>query len=394
MAELKFTSTRSRRDVENEQEGLYLSDEIVDAISSLPSHDKKIMLYRMNPQHGRPAYLTEFYPEEFSLEFIKSKYGGGRFSIVAETSDGNKKMRFELEGEPKIQGVKKPIKRLVNGELRTIMMTDDELEAMNIKVDSNGFEIINPNSQGDQSGIPYIMTYIQRLEAKLDSMQSAHTNPASSRKEFLEELMLYRQLFQNGKSESPTSMAMTEIANVLKEGIALGSKAANGEISAPSIWETIIDKALPVVTQVLAKIQVNQPQSMPVVPGAPPMANSQDKIPLRQNGFADMLPGAMEAPQANLPSFAKMIAPYVPLLVNSASKGSDPGIWAENIIDQIPPQETGNVLTWLQGETWLNDLASIDQRVALQQAWWQELNAILVEMITNPQGGEDGEAAQ
>lgn len=366
----------------------YQADEVAEVLSTLPSKDKKICLYRVKPQ-GTVAYITEFFPEEFTQEWIKEKYGGGKFSIVADTNDGPKKMRFEIEGDPKIEGATRLVRKIgPNGSQYLVSMTDKELIDQAVRQQEATPADNKPVATANDPTITLLLNQISRLESRLESLQNA--NPASSRLDFYKEMAVLKELFAQPPQQSQTGLAAQQIADIIKTGLQLGADAANGDIKGPSIWETLIEKALPVVTSAIATMQNR------AVPVPSPIPVHINEKPLPNGGIADMLPSSMveqKTEEKPVAGYASMLQPYIGLLIGSAATGGAPEPWAEIIISRIPVNEVPGVIIWLEGQSWFTDIAAMDGRIGLQQSWWFDLHDSLISMIKG-EGEETGDTEE
>ena len=371
-------------ELENSDLFTFQADEVSEVISSLPGKEQKIKLFRINPQ-GNNAYVTEFYPETFSLEWIKETYGGGKYNIVADTNDGPKKMRFEMEGEPRIQGATRVVERQMNGKVYLVNVAEKDLVLQGIKAmqTQDAPPSPSPAFNSPDPSIALLSGLINRLETRLDSLQNA--NHAPNRKEFYEELALMKEMF--APQASPSNVAATEIAALIKTGLELGAKAANGDVAGPSIWESIAEKALPMIGQVLTQIQNRS--SLPA-PAPAPSPSVNPKLPV--NGFADMLPGMpaeQPKPMVNGPAFIGRIQPYIGFLIGAAATGNDPGPWAEIIINQLGSNDWEPAKEWLSGNQWIQDLIGMDQRITLQQSWFVDLRDAILETMKQAEESQE-----
>ncbi len=77
-----------------------------------------------------------------------------------------------------------------------------------------------------------------------------------------------------------------------------------------------------------------------------------------------------------------MLKPYLSQMVERAARDSDPGLYAEFIVDNMP----GPIInSWLARPDLLDYLISLDGRVAEHRDWFEELRAEIAAMLTEAQ---------
>jgi len=370
----------------------YEADEVMEVLAALPQKERKITLYRLNTQ-GNSAYIDEFFPEEFSQAVIKERYGGGKFMVNAETIDGVKKMRFSIEGESKIAGAQRTIRKVVNGKAYLVSLPEKEILEKAISGQPifdesvlNGTEYggrMIPNTEGAGSINQLLMLQIQRLESKIESLQNANNGGGHSRKDFYEELALMKNLFAPSQTQSDTA----QLTAMFTKGLEIAGQAFGGEVPQSNPWLSIIEKSLPVINQALGQLvaaqqrntqPIQQPEALPVNSGQPILSSG---------GISDMLPTSVAnpIPMNNIPKIVESLRPFLGQLIASAATSSDPAPWAEIIAGQIPEQERPTIIEWLSGENYLKDLTTMEPAIKLQVGWWSELQTALMDTLT----GED-----
>ena len=374
----------------------YEADEVMEVLAALPQKERKITLYRLNTQ-GNSAYIDEFFPEEFSQAVIKERYGGGKFMVNAETIDGVKKMRFSIEGESKIAGAQRTIRKVVNGKAYLVSLPEKEILEKAISGQPifdesvlNGTEYggrMIPNTEGAGSINQLLMLQIQRLESKIESLQNANNGGGHSRKDFYEELSLMKNLFAPSQTQSDTA----QLTAMFTKGLEIAGQAFGGEVPQSNPWLSIIEKSLPVINQALGQLvaaqqrntqPIQQPEALPVNSGQPILSSG---------GISDMLPTSVgnPIPMNNIPKIVESLRPFIGQLIASAATSSDPAPWAEIIAGQIPEQERPTIIEWLSGENYLKDLTTMEPAIKLQVGWWSELQTALMDTLTGQDENPD-----
>ncbi len=340
------------------------TDELDDVLSGLPSEESTIRLFRVTPQ-GKPSFITEFSPLDFSLEAIKNTYGGGKYKYTAKSPSGLRQGFFEIEGQPKDgTGSRVIYKRMVNGKLIYAKPEDAEIVIGGTQAAQQ-----NGNTQ-NQDGI--WMLLVNELRAIRESFQRPAESPESIKKTFLEEMMIFKQLFGEEK-KSPTEDLSKNVIELIKQGIELGNMAESGG----SPWMMVLDKVLPTVQDALKVF--GQQQAV--------MINRQHVQ--RTNGTLEApAPPAPEVPLTGFDSIADKLRPYLPAFLSAASVDADPAGLVDATVPNISPADKQIVVDWLQSESCFNDLCKLHPMIAGQRAWWTEYLKILHTSLTQIQGEE------
>lgn len=346
-------------------------DELDDAIAGLPTDDATLTIYRCKPAgQGHPVFVAIYPPAEFTLERIQENHGGGKYNIIAKRGrEIVKRMRVEIEGEPKAQGHVPLAARRPGGYGG--WFTKQQLEQEEQKAKMTGVD-------------PAMMMLLNEIKNLKDSLQNANPSVGKhDRREFLEELVMYKNLF--APPSSPIMDNSKMVTELIQKGLEIGANAANGE-PAGGGWLSIVRELLPVAQQAISaavnkqNVMLAATRPVPVAPNGTAPENS-----LKPSGFADMLPGTMAElkPQATgFQAIAPMLVPYLPLIIGVAARDGNPEAICETIEANIGEEQKPRVIEWLQGPTWFDDLSSIDPRIKLQSAWWQELHGYLLGALT------------
>lgn len=333
---------------------------IDEAFAGLPQNDTCIDLFRINAQGGRPLYLESVQPPVFTLAYVTSRFGGGRYIASAKYADGTRvKYPFEIEGEPI------PIRRLGPGvgveplpnlgrqimqEIRTHPSSGDEFE----------------NIPSDQGLVPVMLAMLKELKGSKESM--------------LREMMMYKELFGTQQPAGPQA-TIDQVTSLLQKGIELAQKSGGGDanpwIQALQEFREPIGKAMDTLQLALAtRGQTAQ---------APPMRPAQ----------APAMPGAGQPATSPQPestgdpmqlAILNQFRTVLPMLVNGAAKGTDHGLYVDLILDQTPEAIYPKLRDWLIKPDCLDMLAKYEPGIRYQQDWWIALRSSLIESLTEEIG--------
>lgn len=350
-----------RKETEPEETGLFDigADELDEVLAGLPSDDSVINLYRVNPI-GRSAYMAEFTPSEFSLEAVRNTYGGGKYKYTAKGNGVVRRGTFEIDGEPMKDGkpiIRQVYKRYIGGKLVYSKPEDAEV-------------IVGPASterQPDNLQLTFLLEEIRRLR---EEMKQPAEKPSDIKKEFLEQMVMFKELFGTGQ-KSPSEDLSKNVIELIKQGIEVG-QMANGEGSSP--WMMILDKVLPTVQETLKVIATQQ---RGIIPRPMTRPDGQAVLPSNQ-------PPLSEVPLTGFESIADKLRAYLPTFLQAASANSDPGILVELTAPNIPPKDKPTVIEWLSSEKWFSDLCTLHPIIAGQRAWWEDYTTGLLDALKNP----------
>jgi hypothetical protein len=314
----------------------YDAADIESALAGLPDEDSIIYLYRMpEDRKGRPKFLTKLEPSEFDLISIKNIYGGGRYKYIAKKSGIiYKNGIFEIEGEPKMES--KSNGESVINQYDVIAMLQDEIKTLKA-------ELMKKNAENEHTLTTLIASIIQNQNRNTDTEEK-----------ILQKLVTYKSLFAS--ENTGPNITSELILNAITKGIELASMSQGGDMP---LWMKIIDGLKEPLTKLAESISTTKSRPMKSQPQ--PQAQPQQA-------------------QTTENQFISQAKPYLNMLIVAASKNSDPGIYANMILDMIGPYQE-QFISWLKKPNWLEELVKIDQRVALQSAWWNELKECILSEI-------------
>lgn len=348
--------TKKQNEPEVESQFVPSEDELEAALANLPSEEKSLSLWRMHTEGGRPKFLRQLAPAEFTLNAVQEEFGGGRFKL--EIKDGAQKWAqvFEIEGPSRFAGTvpDRAAPPAVDSSSSPLVQTL-LLELRELK---------NQIAASQQN------VFTQSLIEKL------LTREPESEEKFLARLATYRQLF----AQPQTSVDHQTIFGVLKEGIALGAEGGGG--AAPNPWLALAERVLPMITQALTA-HAPGPPAAEFLPGdVQPLP-----VPIIPNGAPTMPTN----PASGFQAIAPRLQPFVPTFVAAAAADTDPQIMVELVRSNLPADAVPQVLDWLQSPRWFDDLSTLNPHIGAQRSWWNEFREALLNSYMKPavDGGKD-----
>lgn len=270
------------------------------------------------------AGLCDPYPgAEFSIERLRADWGHGKFILIAKTATGKflRRRTVELARAPvRIKPVEidsAAVKREAREELQATM-------APMLKMMETAFGALAGRPASAPSTDPLqILDMVQRMHSMSQPKSGKDVDT------LLQGIKLAKELGSGGGGGGESGVA--DVAIKFME--TFGGQLNNGPPGAPA-------------------------------QAALPSPSNGDAQPTEVNMFGVM---------------SKMIADKIPMLLTAAAKGTEPTIYAQVLIDQIPSQFQGFLFSQLNKPDWFDTLARLDGRVAPHQQWLTSMRDAIIE---------------
>lgn len=192
---------------------------------------------------------------------------------------------------------------------------------------------------------------------------------------------MMKELFGSSNQQSGPQATVDQVTSMLMKGIELAGKAGTG--GETNIWIELarelkepLGKGLDALQMALAGRQA--PQKPVMV--APPMGHVAT-----QAQPAQAEPGQGDGGSMNT-AVLMQVRSVVPMLINGAAKNSDPQMYVDLILDQIPESLYPSLRDWLIRPDCLDLLAQLEPGIRYQQDWWVSLRSMLIESLTEELG--------
>lgn len=289
------------------------SESLFDALRDEPNSFINVM---RQPMGGKQAmeFVTRVDADKFDwgglMSFLQQNYGGGEYRVMAYANG-------KLKGN-KLITIANPV---------------------------NNTALATPQDSVTQS----LINQMREMQNQLIAIANEKSTGGNSRKEMLEEMLMYKQLFG---SESKSSGGMREMLDMVEGLKQLGVNIGVGGESEDSGWGGLAEKMLPLLGAVLT------PQPAPIIntvqANPAPRPAPQQKQPTQNTGKNQML------------MFLKM---GLAQLVNAAAKNSDPYDYATLVMDNVPQEALKEFFT----QPDLTKLEALDSRVSNYSEWFSLL---------------------
>lgn len=285
-------------------------DEKIDSFASAMrdlGDNSEILVKRQTGTGQEPMeHVGYFQPDEFTygqlVEHLRKNYGGGLYRIYLRANGKNKGNSLVRIAAPKESPINSPT---VGGEVSHVLA-----------------QILAPIRE--------------QQKQLLDFMQRGQAQP--SRREMLEEMVMYKELFGGGGKTDGLSQ-LNEVLELLpKLGVTINQGGAEEEDS----FVKIIERFTPLMSNAL-EAQQNQ-QSV-----------------YKEN----------PAPRENPKMFAQFaLKSGIKMALKAAAKKSDPSLYAEMLIDQLGDE---TVKKYLLDPNFANKLLAIEPKIAEFAKWFDEM---------------------
>lgn len=313
----------------------------------------KVKLHRVLEKKGEREWLFDVLPSELPImDRVKDEYGGGRYEAsLFKNGKLYRKFHFNI-ANPRVNFVPKQN----SSELSSIiqMLADNQEKQFNqfkelILQVSKPAESKQLDPTAMMGGIMGMMLQMKQFLAP-----AGNNNAMGGMEMFVKGIELAKDLTSGDKETN-----LLDIARDL--------------LKSPLV-ETLVEKA---GMQVPGKTVTAVPGSARLpgpVPGPAPVPGGPVSVAPENNQPENMDMNFIEK---------KFIAPQVNNLVNLAKAGKDPGLYAEVLIDNLPPTVTEDMINkYLANENIIEDLSKLNPDVKNYADWFNAFKNAVQEIMT------------
>lgn len=345
--------------------------------------EAKVHVYRVR-QGTRPpfAFLFATTAGQFAVEDVQARYGGGDYFVKAwqrGIAGSLINERFAIEGEPIIQ---RPMQQPAPIPSAPGM---PQIYAL-------------PGQGNDTAAI------VNTILAGFQQMTQALVQqpPRQGMREALELLTIAKAIVAPGGGQNSSEIlgVLSQVMGIMRESQPLVGEG--GKADGWSLMQTAIEKVLPAIIE---RLPVNMPAALAAPdpsPRLPPGNNPFGAVPASLPG--SLAEAATAAAAGNSPApinaapgaksvhpmITTVIGAYVPMFVQAASIGAEPGTYAENIVDMIDanPATEPIVRAFLARADWIDTLASQAPAVGVHRDWFSLLGREVLATLDAPEDDE------
>jgi len=313
------------------------------AVMGMASTERYVRLYRINEQGGRPKLIESLIPQDFNETYVQSRFGGGRYQAKWIDKSGKLyKYPFEIEGKQKFP-------------------EDEEDES------DEGYQTVQPTVQTSQPSQPAGPSFMEIIGLMNEARKDARAENAEMLRLMMEGM--------RPAVVTPQPSGIEQTLGFVKELLPIIGQGGGGGEPMPWYANVLLQlkdpltKLLDTANTVVANSGKAQP---------PPMRPAQHM--LKPNPVVQ--PEPKEEPDMIVGQF-KM---YLPVLLRGASKNTDPSVYVDMILDQVPSMAYDPLRKWLMEPGCLDKLVAIEPGVQYQVEWWQSLQSGLIEALNEELG--------
>jgi hypothetical protein len=334
-------------------------DNLLAELGGITEDGAKVLVYRANPGNGRKveAFLYECLPQEFSLTDLQQRYGTGDYRIRGYHLKGGRRTLFANQ-MVSIEAPAAPVSAPAPAPAPAPVSDPAALLSPIVSAMAQGFQELG------------------RL-----IVQSAPKQP--SRQEWLQELVMMRQVF----GESKPGLDPSQIMALVQQGIEIGKGQTPPEDMEGAMMLETVKQIGPLLGSLAGKPSLTP--AMPVSGGAPALPHVPSLAAPAAPVVASSAPAAAPFNPSPEQDMRPLIAYAVNMLVAQAERGADPALYAEVVADQLP-EETINEL--LARPDWLEMLAGFNPKVREHSAWFLQLADALKTILTEEFESDRNEA--
>lgn len=323
-------------------------------LSAMPGGLKCISVFRYpeGNKGGRPSYIDDISPDQFSFQNIKQMFGGGRFQLAWDNENG------------------------------TISQSDLIIDAPRLKLahESDEDELKKKSDSEENPELEALRAYYKENEAGKHYRPSENPNGGISPIELIKLMHEAEEKAENRimkmlelMKPAQQSPDMTKQVFDIVEKVAGMSSQFGGGGDGGSPLITALAMFKDPLTKIVDTIQTAM--------NRPPMPNP----PVPPAGRPAQVP-AVQAPQPQPKEedvVMLMLRSYLPILVNAAAKNTDPSTYADLILDQIPESQYPSLSRWINQPDCLESLCQIEPGIRYQQDWWISLRQSIIEALND-----------
>lgn len=297
-------------------------------LQAMPGGLKCMNLFRYpeGNKGGRPEYIDEISPEQFSFQGIKQSFGGGRFFVEWENADGTcTRSNFDIAGSYRDFKDPKPVE-------------DEE--------DDEPMKQIPQPQPVQQNGIDpvQLMMMLQKAEERAEAR-----------------IIKMMEMLRPQQIQQPPDMTKQVFEIVEKLAPMMQGDGGNPILS-------VIGQFREPIMKIIDSVHAAMTRPAVAPSGPPPFVHAHVEQPNTTKPTEDDM-------------MKVLIRQYLPVFVNAARSNGNPDVYADMILDQIPEIMYPKLANWLLSDTWFQDIVAIEKNVEFQAGWWNLLRASIVQGV-------------
>jgi hypothetical protein len=312
------------------------------AVVGMASTERYVRLYRINDQGGRPKLIESLFPQDFNETYVQARFGGGRYQAKWIDKSGKLyKYPFEIEGKPKFP--------------------EDEESG-----EDEGFQTVQPGVQTYTPSQPAGPSFMEIIGLMNEARKDARAENAEMLRLMMEGM--------RPAVATPQPSGIEQTLGFVKELLPIIGQGGGGGEPMPWYANVLLQlkdpltKLLDTANTVVANSGKVQPSTRPVQPMLKPSPVEQSE------------------PKEETDMILNQFKSYLPVLLRGASKNTDPAVYVDMILDQVPSIAYAPLRKWLMEPGCLDKLVLLEPGIQYQVEWWQSLQGGLIEALNEELG--------
>lgn len=343
-----------------------------------------IRLDRKGPTDLKWQFIGKMKVEDFSLEHIRSVFGGGDYKAQTIKSHGGYYKKFEftidyrfkgsMDSVPALDGVKPDrseshmAAQMVNQQQTSSTLLMDIMTRSQNSNNQNMMLIMNMMQEGSKQNIAMMSGMFTALAA---AMGKPVADPVQSYMPLMLEMVK-----NSGNKGEGTSI--TDVIAAVRELNAL----AKGETPPKEEKEEdMLDKVMKYGGPLITALLTRTPLQMPGAVVQAPTNGQVIDMPPQPVAVSKPAPKVLVTPPPSPNEMVQKINMYMEVLIAASEKNSDPGAYAQMISDMLTDEHFETLLGELNAPDWFVKVADGNSRVVAQQAWFTNLRTELFNLL-------------
>jgi len=324
-------------------------------------------IYTVKKIGGKPGeptgYCAKYSAAELSLDVIRDSFGPGKYQIIGRDSQSR------YVGSKTVQIIESARPAQTHAAQPQVMTPADMLLAMQQQTQAL-VQALKPTGPD-----PILIELVRGMAAR--PVPVAPPGPT-----IMEMLALMKEM-------RPDNSSAKESIDLLMRGLELGKELGGG--GGDDSMMGLASKAMEMIPA-LAAAQPQQPTpnprpQLPRPQPAPGITSHPEGVPA-MNGPAPAKVAPVATPEGD-PMFTKLnwLRVQTRALLNQAARGKDPGLYAEVMLDNLPPYiGASEILERMKSPTAIDDLTTLVPEVANHRVWFESFRVAVVDFL---EGNED-----
>lgn len=354
--------------------------EISEVLESIDASGAKVKVYRKHQGSQKYAYVDEYPTEGFTVETLKSTYGGGDYRLGIHDGKGRRIKRVDLFIDPRIKGtLDQPA---VLPAVTPIQSNDTLIQLMNQQQQSAQQMLILMMQSQQQQAQQMTQVLVAALTGAKAPTSTSPGEPASRMLEAMMPLLLAN--VQKTAGPAGSMKEQIETLRALKELLPDGGKEEKEE--------DMIDKIMKIGGPVMAGLigmrggGMSMPQALPEVTVAPRPAPQQAAQPAPAAPPEPPQPkGGMQNLTPDVQQMILSLRQFTPVLVNAAHQDGECLSYYNLVADLLTDAQYDQLVEILRRDDWTTVLFADDAGVLQYKPWFENLR----DTFLNPEAYTD-----